>query len=405
MMKKILIIDHYSQLPGEPGNNRFIYLAELLCQSGYCVEIVTTRFSHKQKKVREIDQSIFEGLPYQFTLLDEPGYPRNVCLSRFYSHFKFGEELEKYLNTIDRPDMIYAAVPSLDVGRVAGKFCEKHQIPFFLDIQDLWPEAFKLVFHVPVLSDIIFAPMKWTADSFYQKASKIIAVSDTYKDRGLVRGGIDHQGLCVYLGTDLARFDEYAKTSNPEKPNGEIWVAYVGTLGHSYNIEIIIDALGKLEQSITSHVVFKVFGDGPLMDRFQEYAQKAPVRVDFLGRMDYPEMVSKLCQADIAVNPIAKGAAQSIINKHADYAAAGLPVVSTQESPEYQDLLQKYECGINCSPDDALQVAQALERLICDADLRTRMGNNSRKMAEECFDRRRTYVKIVDEIKKVVGDT
>ena len=127
--------------------------------------------------------------------------------------------------------------------------------------------------------------------------------------------------------------------------------------------------------------------------------------MDFLGRMDYPEMVSKLCQADIAVNPISKGAAQSIINKHADYAAAGLPVVSTQESPEYQDLLQKYECGINCSPDDALQVAQALERLICDADLRTRMGNNSRKMAEECFDRRRTYVKIVDEIKKVVGDT
>ena len=43
-------------------------------------------------------------------------------------------------------------------------------------------------------------------------------------------------------------------------------------------------------------------------------------------------MVGMLGVCDIAVNSISKGAAQSIINKHGDYAAAGLPVVNTQES-------------------------------------------------------------------------
>ena len=40
--------------------------------------------------------------------------------------------------------------------------------------------------------------------------------------------------------------------------------------------------------------------------------------------MSYEDMVQTLVQCDIAVNPIIKGAAQSIINKVGDYAAAGL---------------------------------------------------------------------------------
>lgn len=40
-------------------------------------------------------------------------------------------------------------------------------------------------------------------------------------------------------------------------------------------------------------------------------------------------MITYLANADIAVNPISKGLAQSIINKHSDYVASGLPVVST----------------------------------------------------------------------------
>lgn len=48
-------------------------------------------------------------------------------------------------------------------------------------------------------------------------------------------------------------------------------------------------------------------------------------------------------------NPIMAGAAQSIINKHADYVASGIPIISTQESEEFRRLIDKYKMGMNCT--------------------------------------------------------
>lgn len=400
-MKRIVIIDHFSKAPGETGNNRFIYLGELLCRCGFDVEIITTTFAHLKKQQRSTDQALYEGLPYRYTMLPEPGYPRNVCLKRFYSHYRFGKKLADYLETMEKPDAVIAAVPSLDVGTAAGNYCSRHQIPFIVDIQDLWPEAFKLVLKLPVVSDLIFLPMTAQANRFYGQADRILAVSQTYMRRGLEKNARDKRGLCVYLGTDLGSFDESSKNISVEKPDGQLWIAYAGTLGHSYNIEIIFDALNQLPDELGQNVVFHIFGDGPYLERFRAYAGNCKVRSVFHGRVDYPTMAAHLCRADIAVNPIVKGAAQSIINKHADYAAAGLPVVNTQECPEYRDLLERYACGINCEVESAEQVAEALGKLIEDPQLREQMGQNSRRMAEEQFDRRNTYRQIVSAIEEL----
>ena len=48
----------------------------------------------------------------------------------------------------------------------------------------------------------------------------------------------------VFLGTDLNVFDNYVKTSpKVRKGKSEIWIGYCGTLGSSYDIKIVIDAL------------------------------------------------------------------------------------------------------------------------------------------------------------------
>lgn len=401
-MKRIVIVDHFSQTPQEPGNNRFIYLAKMLCSYGYQVEIVTTTFSHKTKQQRNLPKGLFEKLPYRYTMLPEPGYPKNVCLKRFYSHRIFGKNLTKYFKTMQKADLILIAVPSLDVGTAAAMFCKKHQIPLIVDIQDIWPEAFKLVLNIPILSDLIFLPMTLQANYFYAQADKIIAVSETYKKRGLQNNKKDRRGLCVYLGTDLSEFDKNHKKFIVEKPKEEIWISYVGTLGHSYNIEIIIDALNQMADRVSKKMVFQVFGDGPYFQRFQQYAKNCKIPVKFWGRMDYAEMTAYLIKSDIAVNPIVKGAAQSIINKHADYAAAGLPIINTQECKEYRSLIQKYKCGINCEVESITQVADALFKLVENEELRKTMGKRSRIMAEENFDRNHTYRSIVKEIEKLV---
>lgn len=401
-MNKIIIIDHFSKAPNEPGNNRFIYLGELLCNNGFEVEIITSTFSHLKKKQRKTEASLYNNLSYKYTMLAEPGYPKNVCLKRFYSHYIFGKNLKNYLNNIKKPAAIIAAVPSLDVGTVAGNYCSKNNIPFIVDIQDLWPEAFKLVLKIPIINTLAFLPMTLQANHFYGQADRIVAVSKTYLQRGLANNHKDKQGLCIYLGTDLNAFDESSKNIAIEKQDNELWIVYAGTLGHSYNIEIIFDALNQLPNELAKKVTFHIFGDGPYLTRFQQYALKCKVSSVFHGRIAYPNMVAYLCKSDIAVNPITKGAAQSIINKHADYAAAGLPVVSTQECPEYKKLLEDYSCGITCEVDSTSQVAGAIQELITNPSKRKQMGANSRLMAEKCFNRRTTYPQTVELLKNMI---
>lgn len=147
-----------------------------------------------------------------------------------------------------------------------------------------------------------------------------------------------------------------------------------------------------LDGNLLEKICFIVMGDGPLMENFVEHAKGIPVI--FTGRLCYSEMVWILRQCDIAVNPISRGAAQSIINKHMDYAMAGLPVINTQENKEYRDLLDKYNAGINCPCDDSQAVMKAIQYLSENEIVRKQMGNSSKVLGSEQFDRSRTYMRL-----------
>ena len=138
-----------------------------------------------------------------------------------------------------------------------------------------------------------------------------------------------------------------------------------------------------------------VMGDGPLREAFQTFAKDLELDVTFFGKVPYPQMCGMLCAGDVCVNPIRKGTAASIINKHADYAASGLPVINTQQSLEYQKLIEAYGCGINCECADPQSIADAIRMLYEDEQLRCRMGKQSRLMAQELFHRGATYGRIV----------
>lgn len=385
-MKRIYIVAHFCSDFTSKGNNRFNYLAAKLTECGNEVHFFTTDFSHVKKEKR-----ITTGLnvPYYVHFLHEKGYQRNVSIQRLTSHHEFAKNLEISLASMERPDVVYLAVPSIDAAYITAKYCVKNKIPYLVDIQDLWPEAFQLVLkHM----DFLFTGMRKKVDYVYKNANKVVAVSETYADRAdLVREDAKNT-FCVYLGTDLEVFDNYP-IHPVEKKENEVWIIYIGTLGSSYNINIVIDAVRLLYESGLRGFSFQVFGDGPKMEEFQVRAEGLPVH--FWGRLLYSDLIGYAKNGDIAVNPIVKGAAQSIINKHADYAAAGLPVVNTQECQEYRNLLESYGCGINCEVESVEQVAKALQELIENPEKRMQMGANSRRMAAERFDRRNTYQQIV----------
>ena len=160
-------------------------------------------------------------------------------------------------------------------------------------------------------------------------------------------------------------------------------------------------ALVESDKQFNQTVRFVVIGDGPFRPRFERCAKDKQINCICLGGKPYAEMASLLSSCDMCVNPIVKGSAASIINKVGDYALSGLPVINTQESPEYRALIEEYQCGINCECSNAEQVAQAIKKLASDKDLRKNMGENSHRLAAEKFDRRNTYYRIIEAIEKL----
>lgn len=397
-MKDILIIAHFTQVPGEKGNGRFHYLAEKIDKNESKVEVVTTDFSHRTKKKRHLTKEDLKKNNYKLTLLEEPIYNRNISIKRFYSHYKMAKNLKKYLSGRKKPDLIYCSVPSLDVAHVASKFAVKNDIPFVIDIQDLWPEAFKMIIKSSFINSLLFYPLEKKANSIYSSADKIVAVSETYLNRAKSVNQKSEKNIAVFLGTDLKYFDRLAKENKVEKKMGEIWLTYIGTLGASYDILSVIDALFILKSQGITNIKFIVIGDGPYRKRFEDYAKEKNVDCIFWGRVNYSVMVSLLKVSDIAVNPIMPNSAGSVINKVGDYAAAGLPVLNTQENFEYRELINEYDAGLNCINHSPQDLAEKMKKLYYNSSIRVKMGENNRRLAEEKFDREITYKKILDII-------
>lgn len=392
----IYIIANYTN----SQTSRFVELAGLFYANGHYVTLITSDFCHNTKKTKSImDQ--YEG--FQTIYIHEPGYPGNVSPQRLWSHYIWGLNVEKYLKNLQElPDMVYAALPTFTAGRLVGKWCNKHNVKYVVDVQDLWPEAFKVAIKNTIIQ-MAFKPMDWIANAAYKSADYVIAVSDTYRDRALSVNKKCKEGLTVYLGNNGETFDYGREHYHVNKPDGEFWIAYIGTMGYSYDIKLAIDAIKHAEEgNLPKKVKFIGMGRGPLLEEYKEYAENSGIAYEFTGPLDYEVMVGKMCSCDAVINCLRPGAAQSITNKVGDYALSGLPVINTQENVEYRKLVEEWNCGINCECGNVQDTAKAIEKLVKNPSLCEEMGRNSRRLGEMKFDRRTTYldiVKLLDNIK------
>lgn len=405
MKKNILIVAPYTSLPNESGYNRFRYLAELMCLEGFSVTLATSSFYHTAKKHRYFDQIKEMNLPYQVKLIREPGYSKNVCLKRLYSHYIFTVNLQRWLMEQNGCfDLVYCAIPIPNAAVIAGKFAASEHIPFVIDVQDIWPEAMKMALNVPVISDILFAPMKWQADKAYSLADGIIAVSKTYLDRAAKSNTKAQFREVVYIGTDLALFDEGVKENIAKinKPNGEFWLTYIGTLGHSYDIPTLIRAIKELHDDGYNNIKLKILGSGPLEKDFKTLAKDIGAEVDFRGIVPYKMMAAYLVKSDVMLNAITSGAPQSITNKIGDYLAAGKPILNSSENKEFIDMIITIGLGDNYAASQKDSLCSAIIRLYSSSYLCAEYGKNAREIAAQYFNRRHLYNKIINIVKQLM---
>lgn len=89
----IVILSNFTEDFAGGDNDRFTYLASSLALE-HDVEIVASDFSHHSKRPIATAPG---NLPFKVTLVHEPGYPTNICLRRFFSHYAWGRNVGSYL--------------------------------------------------------------------------------------------------------------------------------------------------------------------------------------------------------------------------------------------------------------------------------------------------------------------
>lgn len=202
------------------GATRYTFLATLLVERGFNVDFITSGFQHWEKRQRDL--ATFDTSMHAFNVkfIAEPSYPANMCPQRIWAHHVMAKRVTAYFDADHDYDLIYCQIPPNDVTLAVGRSAKRYGIPFVVDVNDLWPEAFRIALDVPVLSDIAFAPFERQARRAYALADAVVGTSDEYAARPFRDRAEDIPKLVVYVGNDLEEFDAGAaeNVGSVEKP-------------------------------------------------------------------------------------------------------------------------------------------------------------------------------------------
>jgi glycosyltransferase involved in cell wall biosynthesis len=144
---------------------------------------------------------------------------------------------------------------------------------------------------------------------------------------------------------------------------------YAGRLDAEKGLDVLLRAFATVPGELV------IAGSGTEEDRLRALA---PERVRFAGPVDRDELVPFYAEADVFVLPSRSEPWGMVLN---EAAAAGLPLVATEEVGAARDLIEDGVNGFIVPAGDEDALAEALRRLAADPALRAAAGARSRELA------------------------
>ena len=407
-MKKIAVVSlGYFWTPVEAGTSRFFQIAMTFHNAGYEVEVITTGFQHFQKCPRNKEKIKKERYPFQITFIDVPPYKKNIDLRRVYSNWIATKNVRNYLSDHAREyAAVYCSIPANNVAAEVARICHQNMVPCIIDIEDLWPEAMSMVIRNERFREFFLGSFRRDAETAYKYANGIIGTSEDYTARAFRNRSKDIPSDTVYVGCNLSEFDQGILDFSNEidKPDGEFWVTYAGSISTSYDIRTLMLAAKRLLEGGCSEIRVQILGTGSQKEELETFSRKERIEnVEFWGFVPYPKMAAVLSKSDLLINSFVKGAPQSIVNKVGDYLASGKPMINTLENPVFCQLVSKYQIGCNIEPENVLSLERTILELKDYEEKRAEMGKNARKLAEVEFDRNVSYQRIVRLVERCMA--
>jgi rhamnosyl/mannosyltransferase len=223
----------------------------------------------------------------------------------------------------------------------------------------------------------LFAPYLQAA---LRRSSAIITSSADYQRSSDPLS--DHLDRChvIPYGIDLTQF-EYADpvaVREIRRQHGERLVLSVGRLVYYKGFEYLIRAMTRVDGTLL------IVGEGPLRGDLEQLTRELGVtaKVKFLGGV--PDVIPYYHASDLfALASIARSEAFGIVQIEA--MAAGLPVVNTKLDSGVPFVSVHGQTGFTVPPRDPVALAEAINRLLDDSELRQAYGRAARIRAEQEF--------------------
>ncbi|HKS04220.1 MAG TPA: glycosyltransferase family 4 protein, partial [Chthoniobacterales bacterium] len=209
----------------------------------------------------------------------------------------------------------------------------------------------------------------------------------------------------VYNGIDLERFAVSTGTQARQtfvtlyQPR----IVSVGRLVAFKGFEDLIDACAQLSRRRIDFVC-DIIGDGPLREALQTKIERLELssRVNLLGSLSQSAVLEKLQAADIFAlgsTTDAQGATDVFPTVILEAMTSARPVVSTRLAG-IPELVVDGQTGILAPPGDSTVLANGLEQLLRDPELRSRFGNAGRSRIEQHFQIEQTVAPLMEMLER-----
>lgn len=261
-------------------------------------------------------------------------------------------------------------------------------VRFIFDHHDLNPELFLSRFGTPTSRSarLQLAALTWLERMTFRSAHRVISTNDSYRAVAMRRGRRRPEDVdVVRSGPDTSRMRPIYPTE--PVPEGETMLAYLGIMGPQDGVDQVLELVAELHRRGRSGVRATVMGFGDCLKDLERQCHDMGLddMVTFTGRVDKREIAEQLSRAQIGVCPDLKTPLNdlSTMNKTLEYMAYALPAVSF-------DLTETRVSGGDAvcyvASGDISAMADEVERLMDDAELRARMSKLARARVVELFD-------------------
>ena len=231
---------------------------------------------------------------------------------------------------------------------------------------------------------------RWVERGVYHDSDHIVAVADHIADQ-LVGFGVPRDKITVIgNGVDCERFCPAWGEDTPDRPARDPVIIYAGRLVPGKNIPLLLNAAGILAARGRRFRI-RILGNGPQDAELKQIVARLALTdcVEFPGRVDADQLPGEHRRGDVFVLP---SRYEGMPNAALEAMACGLPAVLTRFQGAETIVRSDYN-GVVLRQDTSEELADVLDRLLCDPAVRTTMGRHARQRMVAEF----SWPRIVDK--------